>query len=104
MPGIVDAGVERGHPQNLGLEQHGKTLLHLHGRCSDVEWAHARQLEGGREVDRQSVQHRFGGRLAENGSTFGTHWRGPRTQAESTSARVGRQRIDFRDVRLRPRR
>ena len=77
MPGVIDAGIEGGDPKNLGLKQHRQPLLNLHGRRGDIERADPRQLQRGREIDRQAVQHLFAGRIGENARTFRSRRRQP---------------------------
>ena len=58
VPEVVDAPVEVGNPQDLGLELQGERLLDLRRRRGDVERPDPGQLHRGREVDRQALRHR----------------------------------------------
>ena len=55
VPEVVDAGVEVGDPEGLGLEMQGERLLDLGRRRGDVQRPDPGQRQGGREVDRQAA-------------------------------------------------
>ena len=55
---VVDAAVDVGDPEHLGLEVQRHGLLDLLGRGGDVERPDASQLHGGRQVDRQALGRR----------------------------------------------
>ena len=58
MAEVIDAGVEVGDPQRLGLELQGQGLLDLGRRRGDIERADPGQLQRGRQVDRQAPGRR----------------------------------------------
>ncbi len=57
VPKVIDAPVEIGDPEGLGLQLQGESLLNLcHGR-GDIERPDPGELHRGRQVDRQAFRH-----------------------------------------------
>ena len=57
MPEVIDAPVDVGDPEGLGLELQGERLLDLRRRRGDVERPDPGQLHRGRKVDREALRH-----------------------------------------------
>ena len=99
MPEVVDAGVEVRNPEDLGLEQQGQCLLDLDRRRGDVERPHARQLQRGRQVDRQSAAESSStGEVSMPGSDAGAGWQ--RATAGTPAAGTGGGTRRAGDVRV----
>ena len=49
---VIDPRVQVGHPEDLGLQQNGLSLLHFDRRRRNIKRVDSGQLERSREADR----------------------------------------------------